>query len=252
MYKKLVFLTMIFLFFIFTTLNTPSMATDAKPAKNVISDTFWTLTQWNENATVNWWTAGQKVNASVNSSVSYKITAENPSNFSYPNSGQFSIGNVSALATDNNDISSNLALSIWPWMPGVIAHTNWTYQKITAEKAANGTFTQGQLDIFENHLYDAGEYPRRSIQFYYSQNQTLGNQNTTLIYDYDTGVLLCGYSEFTFATPYYIELRFHNSTLITESNILTSVETGLIIPYDSVIPLLTFSTLIVYSIHKKR
>jgi hypothetical protein len=188
-------------------------------SKTAVSETNWLLKEWNEDATFEWYSTGAKFNASINSLVQYKILLEDPSNYTYPNSGLLDLGNLTNYETDNSDIANSLTFSIWPWTPGLVTHTNWTDHKLDAVFAANGQYLQGTLLINSQTTYNTTSFSRTAIKFDYTQNKSLGNQNTSLIYDYETGVLLYGYSEINFFTPYIIELEFLNSSLITSSNV---------------------------------
>lgn len=118
--------------------------------------------------------------------------------------GSFSIGNLTVTATDA-DIAVSLTLSIGTWYPGLISDTNWTQQSQYATNNATGFF-DGDL------TYTLGS---QTATFKYLQNTSNGNQNTTLIYNRTTGILLEGYGEYYFGSHVYIGLSFDSAEVIT-------------------------------------
>jgi len=133
--------------------------------------------------------------------------------------GKFIFGNMTLTLVNDSDIASALTLSIWPWFPGLISHLNWS-QVIVEAKAANTGFMQGNLTIVEY---------TRFILFSYQQNKTSG-QNTTLIYDLNTGILMSGYTAFG---DYYLGLvyeeKLENESVIgVESTIWIIIAAGII------------------------
>ncbi len=91
--------------------------------------------------------------------------------------GVFTIGNLTLPANDSR-IAAELAFSIWPWFPGLISHLDWSTVDQNATNAATG-FMDGTLEIrttptTKTYIYHQGVY---------------GNQNTTLIYDLQNGIL---------------------------------------------------------------
>jgi hypothetical protein len=106
--------------------------------------------------------------------------------------GTFTIGNLTIHA-NNSRIGYELAFSIWPWFPGLISHLGWASVDQSAVDAATG-FMEGELVISttsttKSYIYHQGAW---------------GNQNTTLVYDRQTGILLEGYSEFFFQNDYHL------------------------------------------------
>lgn len=183
----------------------------------------WKITNWNDEILVYWYPIGY-INASTNSYLNYTISNYNSTNINSPSSGTINIGNFSESIT-NKDAATNLTLSVWGWFPGLVTFTNWTLHEKLATTAADGLYTKGTISI-EETTYTFGELKRKAITFEYQQDNTLGNQNTTLIYDYETGVLLSANTEITFLVEYYLELELVQSNLIASEN-LTS---GFMIP----------------------
>lgn len=217
-------------------------ATNSQDSYNV-----WTLEDWNIANTTQWWSQGKYVNATKNSDVTYNITSSQ-NNMTDPNSGYFSIGNVTNIKTDNADLASTFTLSIYPWYPGFVTNpTNWTENEDLATQAAAGTYLQGSLYISNNQTYNLYGYLRSAVEFSYVQNATLGNQNTTLMYDKATGVLLYAKSEIFFSSLYKIELALKSSTLIKASdvsNTTTSSSTTATSPgFTILLPLLVLPVL---------
>ena len=191
--------------------TTVSQSSDNK----LVSNNVWRLLQWNSDYSPQWWPHNLYVSAKPGDLVIYNVTQSN-SNMTNPTSGKFSFGNVTDFQTDNSELSLQFAISVYPWYPGfVTSPSNWTYQKEEAKNAAD--LLQGQINITEG-LANASNMFRTSYQFDFKQDLSVGNQNTTLIYDKDTGVLLYAYSEFQGSVLYKIELELVSSSLILSSN----------------------------------
>ena len=175
----------------------------------------WKLLDWNEANTLEWFGKQIKIDAKIGSSIIYNVTSENKNNFTHPNSGLFSFGNTSNYETDNNDIALLLALSIYPWAPGLITEaSNWT--QIISEAtlvAETSPYLKGSLSVDKSYQHDYKGSNRYAVKFDFVQDSP-GNQNTSLIYDSETGILLYGSSEFYFSNLYKIKLELESSTLI--------------------------------------
>jgi hypothetical protein len=180
----------------------------------------WEIEEWNEENTVAWWDENYTItyfSATIGSIINYTVTSYDPTNFTHPSLGEIKIGNLSTQTTNNNT-GEVLALSIWGWFPGLItSSSDWELQKETALKAAQGEGTLGTLDIQE-FTFNYSGISRSAIEFNYFQDPSVGNQNSTLIYDKETGVLLEGYTELQFFSLYKLRLRLVYSDLISESN----------------------------------
>ena len=136
-----------------------------------IADNVWDLLDWNENEPLIWWGRNFNVTANIGSKIIYNVTQVNENNFTYPNSGLFSFGNVSNLETNNNEIAGILALSILPWSPGLITQaTNWTQSINEVENIAKTSqWLKGSLNVDKNFNYNYNEEQRDSIKFEYTQ-----------------------------------------------------------------------------------
>ena len=207
--------------FLFSQISISNSTYIANQAESTLSYNSWKITTWNEESLVYFYPIGniQALNGSI---IWYNVTDYDNLNYTYPSLGMFSFGNLSDYS-NNYDIGSNLALSIWPWIPGLLTHNNWTWHKLEIQKATLEGFSQGETNIKENKGYNFSNLTRNSIKFVYHQNISLGNQNTTLIYDMDSGVLLYGFSEIFIKNYYVLEITLKSSTLINSSNYISSV-----------------------------
>ena len=199
-----------------------------------VSDNVWNLAQWNSQVDVQWWSKGLYIHATPNTNVIYNVTKAY-NNATDPNSGTFSIGNATNVQTDNLDLANQFALSIYPFAPGFVVNpNNWTYYEQQARDAAKSL--SGDLKISQG-IGNASNLYRVSYVFQFNQTSN-GNQNTTLVYDRFTGVLIYAYSEFFFSSLYRIELQLDSSTLITVSN--NNIAPG----FTFVIPIVVFVPLV--------
>lgn len=223
MKAKVLFKYSSLLILVFLTLQLPIMpGTPSTANNNQVSANVWKLLNWNQANPTDWYDQGIYVNATIGSLVKYNITSSQ-NNMTDPNSGNFLIGNSSIVKTDNYDLANTFALSIYPWSPGFVMNpSNWSLSESQASNAAKGKYLQGNLTITNNLNYTVSGFTRDAVQFVYSQNLTLGNQNTTLVYDFATGVLLYAKSSIFFSSLYKIELKLQSSTLITTSNVVTT------------------------------
>ena len=123
-------------------------------------------------------------------------------------SGIFTIGNLTIPANDSR-IAAEIVFSIWPWFPGLVSHLDWSAVDQQATDAAASFYMNGSLDIqttstTKSYVYHQGPW---------------GNQNTTLVYDLGTGILLSAYTEFFFLNDYHLGIEFitltQNSTNLT-------------------------------------
>lgn len=131
--------------------------------------------------------------------------------------GLFTIGNLT-LPVNDSRIAAEVVFSIWPWFPGFISSLDWSSVDQNATNAATG-FMEGSLVIWtttntKTYIYHQGQW---------------GNQNTTLVYDLKTGVLLEGYTEFFFINDYHLGVE-----LVQISSIPTSL-TYFVLVFASVI-----------------
>lgn len=116
-------------------------------------------------------------------------------------SGLFTIGNLTLLANDTR-IAGELVFSVWPWFPGLVSHLDWTTVDQDATNAASGYFLNGSLDITttsttKTYVYHQGPF---------------GNQNTTLVYDLFSGVLLSAFTEVFLLSDYHLGIEFITQT----------------------------------------
>jgi hypothetical protein len=112
-------------------------------------------------------------------------------------SGIFTIGNLT-IPANNSRIAAETVFSIWPWFPGLVSHLDWNTVDQQATDAAATFFMNGSLDIqttsvTKSYIYHQGPW---------------GNQNTTLVYNLRSGILLSAYTEFFFLKDYHLGIEF--------------------------------------------
>ncbi len=89
-----------------------------------------------------------------------------------------------------------------------------------AKEAALGGFQKGNLTINEIGYKIFGAQ-RMAAVFEYAQDKTTGNQNTTLVYDIETGALLPAYTEISFGILFSMGLERRQAPQeLHENNIL--------------------------------
>ena len=115
--------------------------------------------------------------------------------------GSFTIGNLTLPANDSR-IAAELTLSIWPWFPGLVSNLDWNTVDQEANDAANSFYMNGSLDI----------YSTTTTRTYCYHQGPWGNQNTTLVYDVNSGILLAAYTEVFFLNDYHLGIEFTNIT----------------------------------------
>lgn len=116
--------------------------------------------------------------------------------------GVFTIGNLT-MPTNDSRIAAELAFSIWPWFPGLVSHLTWATVDQRASDAASGLLL-GELEILTT----------TSTKTYIYHQAAPGNQNTTLVYDKHTGILLEGYTEFFFLNDYHLGVELVGVTQV--------------------------------------
>ncbi|MFX0150262.1 MAG: hypothetical protein ACFFAJ_05740 [Candidatus Hodarchaeota archaeon] len=180
----------------------------------------WKIQEWNDDFVAAWEWPSKYFVTTASSYINYTLSHYDPANFTHPSAGTIEIGNLTTQTT-NNKTAEVLALSIWGWFPGLItSSSDWNHQKEVAQEAAHGQWTAGSLDTNEL-MYHYNSSSLKAINFTYSQDPGGANQNTTLIYDKSSGILLEGYTELYFETLYILKLKLVYSDLISESNIIT-------------------------------
>jgi hypothetical protein len=115
--------------------------------------------------------------------------------------GLFTVGNLTAPANDSL-IGYQLMLCIWPWLPGLVSSINWTEVDQEANSSATG-WMAGDLEIrttanTKTYVYHQGPF---------------GNQNTTLVYDLQSGILLAAYTEIYITNDYHLGLQLSEAVL---------------------------------------
>jgi len=131
--------------------------------------------------------------------------------------GSFTIGNLT-LFTNDSRIAAELTFSIWPWFPGLVSHLDWSSVDQNATDSATG-WMEGDLEIrttasTKTYIYHQGPY---------------GNQNTTLIYDLNTGLLQEGYSEFFFLSDYHLGIKLTQAVRLPTSLTILICGIGIVV-----------------------
>lgn len=173
----------------------------------------WLILDWNDANAVAWdWGVSSFV-TSNGSYINYTLSHHDPSNFTHPSAGTLIVGNLTTQAT-NNKTAEVLLLSIYGWFPGLVTSAdNWVLQKQVATSAAQGEWTFGSLNVTDV-TYNYQGVSRNAITFNYQQDPTVGNQNTTLTYDLETGLLLEGWTEIFFDEYYVLHLKLAETNMI--------------------------------------
>jgi hypothetical protein len=148
--------------------------------------------------------------------------------------GLLSIGNLTLLTNDSR-LAAELTLSIWPWFPGLISHLDWTVVDQNARSAATG-WMEGTLEI----------QTTATTKIYTYQQGLFGNQNTTLAYDLQTGLLKAAYTEFYFQKDYHLGIELAEA--IKEPSPLTVT----LVEFSLIFVLLIFLIIVVLRFRKKR
>jgi hypothetical protein len=182
--------------------NTQVVAQGAVPYSSVVTPSpfltppslQWTITNVT-NQVVEWgWGTGSYWKANRSDPVTFEIAAIQDNEVH----GQFTIGNLTLLTNDSR-IAIELVFSIWfnssIWFPGLVSPLDWVAVDQEAAASVSG-WMAGDLEIrtstaTKTYIYHQGVY---------------GNQNTTLIYDIRTGVLVEAYTEFFFFNDYHLGL----------------------------------------------
>ena len=150
--------------------------------------------------------------------------------------GLFTIGNLTLSANDSR-IAAELVFSIWPWFPGLISHLDWNAVDQAATDAASGFYMNGSLDILttsttKSYVYHQGPW---------------GNQNTTLVYDLNAGILLSAYTEFFFLNDYHLGIDFIALTQ-NPTNLTTMFFVAILI----VVLIITITCIVITHLRSKR
>lgn len=150
--------------------------------------------------------------------------------------GVFTIGNLTLLA-NNSQIAAELVFSIWPWFPGLVSHLDWNTVDQDATDAATTFFMNGSLDILttsttKSYIYRQGPW---------------GNQNTTLVYDLVSGILLSAYTEFFFLNDYHLGVDF-----ITLTQTRTSLVTVLFVVILAIVFIITIFCILIIRLRSNR
>jgi uncharacterized membrane protein len=158
----------------------------------------WTITNVTAETTVWVWGSGNYWKASAGQQIAFQIHELREGELH----GRFTIGNLTVLANDSL-IGSELMLSIWPWLPGLVSSLNWA----DVDQKANSSATGWMAGVLEIRTTASAK------TYIYHQGPT-GNQNTTLVYDLQTGILLAAYTEIYIANDYHLGLQLSEAALL--------------------------------------
>jgi len=126
------------------------------------------------------WTYMGSWKAENGSKMSYTVTAVNEDVY-----GDLIIGNLTVTNSSSAEIASALVLGILSWSPGLITHTDWANHTEEAKEQTNSEWINGTLTIPEkNQVYM--DKTLETISFILVSS----SQNTTLVYEKSSGVLL--------------------------------------------------------------
>ena len=118
--------------------------------------------------------------AENNSKIQYTITEIQEEIY-----GDLTIGNLSISDASSAEIASDLAIGVLMWGPGLITHTNWTKHINEATEQSQSDWLNGSLHITES-TESYLSISLETIKF----TMVSASQNTTLIYDRNSGILL--------------------------------------------------------------
>ena len=177
----------------------PTAAQDTSYAQGLAPNPFytpklhWRITNVTNEAVEFGFGSGQFWHARVGQALTFDIYEKTHDEIS----GIFTIGNLTIPSNDSR-IAAEIVFSIWPWFPGLISHLDWSDVDQQATDAATSFYMNGSLDIqttstTKSYIYHQGPW---------------GNQNTTLVYDLVTGILLSAYTEFFFLNDYHLGIEF--------------------------------------------
>jgi len=179
----------------------------------------WTSTEW---PTIGNWYAN--VSDEITYSVSDIIQIENKDY----TKGSLNIGNLS-LITNDYSISTNMILSYYPWIGGLISlERDWMTMGEVAPFSTNANIT---IDTDSTATILGKEV--KTITF--MQNDS--SQQTELVYEAETGILVSGKTNFD---PFKLELHLSSSSIPLPTITLGLPQTGLI-SFLAPLSLLTFT-----------
>jgi len=123
----------------------------------------------------------------------------------YLKAGELNV-NMSITVTANTDAASELVLGYNDYLPGFFASINWTHEKQMAEKAVASTgFLPGTVTFDDSSPTE--------VRIHLVQNT--GDQNTYLVYNKTSGVLLYANTQVSFGNPILeITLQGYTSQII--------------------------------------
>lgn len=192
-----------------------AFALDIHPVQDASTVVKWEVTHAPESAFSMYFTGAGNCLIESESTMSFTV-----SDINEDVTGLLSIGNVSIL-TNDTDVGRDLVLGVGifsPFEPGLFVKAGASNidllndSAFTAAARVSGNFMNGTMSsIIENITIGGVEY--EAITFDYEQDTPFAGdpQQTRLIYDITTGVLLYANSSYWFGEgfePYWLEIEF--------------------------------------------
>jgi len=140
------------------------------------------------------WTGMGSWKTESGSILAYTVTEANQTVF-----GELVLGNLTVTNSSSEETASNLILGILMWGPGLITHTNWVKHIEDAQEQTQSEWINGTLEYTETHQTYMG-ITLETIKF----TLVSVSQNTTLVYDKVSGILLEAQTGFG---QYYLEIE---------------------------------------------
>lgn len=174
------------------------------------------------NGPVNWWTEEKYLDTNQNGEISITLLGFadqsavfwasnlNPVPFCNITSKYLDDGvlkkNVTFVNKSTTEIGSMLVLGYNDYNPGFITSINWTHEKLLATNSVDPTgWVPGTVTFDESNP--------AQIKMVFKQAPASGNQNTTLIYNKDTGVLIYAKTEIFFFNLYSLEIQLKEGNI---------------------------------------
>jgi len=226
-FKKIgmIFLILLGIGFIFQASNGISAFTTTPPdhySSLLTADTTYNYQVIEFNGPVNWWTEGKYLYTNQSGEISITLLGFadqsavfwasnlNPVPFCNITSKYLDDGvlkkNVTFVNKSTTEIGSMLVLGYNDYIPGFITSVNWTHEKLLATNSVDPMgWVPGTLTFDESNP--------AQIKMVFKQDPDSGNQNTTLIYNKETGVLIYAKTEIFILNLYSLEIQLKESNI---------------------------------------
>jgi hypothetical protein len=140
------------------------------------------------------WTGMGSWKTESGSTLAYTVTEINQTVY-----GELVLGNLTVTDSSSEETASNLILGILMWGPGLITHTDWTKHIEDANEQTQSEWINGTLELTETPQTFLGKM-LETIKF----ALVSASQNTTLVYDKGSGILLEAQTGFG---QYFLEIE---------------------------------------------